>query len=257
MSAASDGQERTLFQFPISHYCEKARWTLDAKGISYRVANLMPGAHRFKIKRLTGKTTVPVLMDRGVAVADSTEIALHVEREHPEHPLLPTDPAERRRALELEAYFDDVAGIHARRWGYGQLLDVPGMSKVMFREYPLPLRLLGRLVTPLMRGQLRKLYQITPESIAESHHKMHEGFDRIEKELGNDPSRYLVGDRLTIADITAASLYAPMVAPPGSPWETDVEVPRSVTELRAALGARTAGKWLLRLYREDRKRVVP
>ena len=29
--------ERTLYQFSISHYCEKTRWNLDAKGLTYAV----------------------------------------------------------------------------------------------------------------------------------------------------------------------------------------------------------------------------
>ena len=35
--------ERILYQFPISHYCEKARWQLDHKGLAYRTRNLLPG----------------------------------------------------------------------------------------------------------------------------------------------------------------------------------------------------------------------
>jgi hypothetical protein len=33
--------ERTLYQFPISHYCEKTRWNLDAKrsSISYSMTS--------------------------------------------------------------------------------------------------------------------------------------------------------------------------------------------------------------------------
>jgi hypothetical protein len=36
---------RILHQFPISHYCEKTRWNLDAKQLEYRVKNQLPGPH--------------------------------------------------------------------------------------------------------------------------------------------------------------------------------------------------------------------
>ena len=49
---------RTLYQFPISHYCEKTRWHLDHKGLDYRVDNLFPGFHRLKSQRLAGIATL-------------------------------------------------------------------------------------------------------------------------------------------------------------------------------------------------------
>jgi glutathione S-transferase len=33
----------TLYQFQFSHYCEKARWALDYKGLAYAPKNLLPG----------------------------------------------------------------------------------------------------------------------------------------------------------------------------------------------------------------------
>ncbi|HKX12345.1 MAG TPA: glutathione S-transferase N-terminal domain-containing protein, partial [bacterium] len=38
-------EETILYQFPISHYCEKARWALAFKEIPYRIVNLAPGLH--------------------------------------------------------------------------------------------------------------------------------------------------------------------------------------------------------------------
>ena len=43
-----------LYQFCISHYCEKARWALDYKGINYQTVNLLPGQHVNTIRKLTG-----------------------------------------------------------------------------------------------------------------------------------------------------------------------------------------------------------
>ena len=46
---------RILYQFPLSHFCEKARWMLDYKELEYVAQNLMPGAHRARGCR-SGKT---------------------------------------------------------------------------------------------------------------------------------------------------------------------------------------------------------
>jgi len=250
--------ERTLYQFPISHYCEKARWLLDAKGLAYKLVNLMPGPHRRVTKRLAnGKGSVPVLVDGTTILGDSTEIALYLERTYPTPPLLPPEGPERDRVLELENFFDEAAGIHVRRWAYGHILGGGGnLGAMMFGAYPAPQRFLGRLMVPLIKVVLRKQYRIYPDKVEESRVKMLAGLDRLEKEIGGDPSRYLVGSSLTIADITAASLYAPVIAAENSPYapRPDVEMPKAIAEMRKAMLDRPAGQWLLRRYQQDRFR---
>ncbi|MFL5346114.1 MAG: glutathione S-transferase family protein [Hyalangium sp.] len=253
--------ERTLYQFPVSHYCEKARWLLDAKGLPYTLQNLMPGAHRRVTKRLvaTGRGSVPVLVDGDVTLGDSTEIALHLERTYPSTPLLPPPGPERDRALELEDYFDEV-GVHVRRWAYGHIIQGgANLGALMFREYPAPQRWLGRLIAPLIKTALRRQYRIYAPQVEESRLKMLAGLDRLERELQNDPSRYLVGSSLTVADITAASLLSPIARPEGSPYPSraDMPPPKAMAQLAEELRARPAGQWLLRVYQQHRHRAQP
>jgi glutathione S-transferase len=246
--------ERTLYQFPISHYCEKTRWHLDAKGLSYSVHNLLPGLHRRVTQRVAGITTVPLLMDRGTPIGDSSQIALHLERTYPDTPsLLPASGPERESILELEEFFDDAAGIHVRRWLYGQLLEGSVLASIMFP--PGPGRLLGRVMLPLIKSSLRKLYAIRPDTVEESRKRLLAGLDRLERQIDGDPSRYLVGNSLSLADITAASLYGPLVAPANSPWKErpGVAYPSAATELRAQVRARPGGQWVLRRYEQDRR----
>jgi glutathione S-transferase len=245
--------ERTLYQFPISHYCEKTRWHLDAKGLSYSVHNLTPGMHRRVTQRAAGITTVPLLLDRGTPIGDSSQIALHLERTYPEKPaLLPSSGPEREHILELEEFFDDV-GIHVRRWIYGHLLEGSVLASIMFP--PGPGRLFGRVMLPLIKSSLRKLYAIRPDTVEESRRRMLEGLDRIERQIDGDPSRYLVGNSLSLADITAAALYGPLIAPPSSPWKErpGVAYPSAALEMRAQVRARPAGQWVLRRYEQDRR----
>jgi glutathione S-transferase len=251
--------ERTLYQFPISHYCEKTRWNLDAKGLPYVIENLLPGAHRRVTKRLTkgGRGTVPVLVDKGTVVADSTDIALHLEQAYPSAPaLVPASGPERERVLELESYFDEM-GKHVRRWAYAHLFDSGADIKpLMFGAFPAPLRLVGALMFPLVKAFIRRQYQLSADKVEESRVKLLEGLERLEREIQGDPSRYLAGASLSIADITVASLYGPLIAAEGSPYAARPgEVPPpAIAELRAAVLARPAGQWLLRRYREDRQR---
>ncbi len=92
-----------LWQFRGSHFNEKARWALDWKGIPHVRRSLLPGWHVPRVLSLTRQTKVPVLVrDGGEVVADSTRIIERLEAVQPDPPLYPADPAERRRALELE-----------------------------------------------------------------------------------------------------------------------------------------------------------
>ena len=120
-------EHRVLYQFPISHYCEKARWMLDRKGLAYREHNLLPGPHRLFTRARSGVNTVPVLRDGKRLVGDSTRIAYYLEKYYPDAPLLPDAPEARQQVIELEQQFDRY-GAHVRRWLYGQLL---GRSDVM------------------------------------------------------------------------------------------------------------------------------
>ena len=49
-----------LYQFPVSHYCEIARWGLDYKQQAYQKKNLLPGLHVKRTRKLTGESSVPI-----------------------------------------------------------------------------------------------------------------------------------------------------------------------------------------------------
>ena len=104
-----------LWHLKVSHYNEKARWALDYKGIPHVRRAVEPGRHRRMARELTGGSTFPVLSLDGEAIGDSTQIIAALERRKPDPPLYPTDPGERRRALELEEFFDEELGPYTRR----------------------------------------------------------------------------------------------------------------------------------------------
>jgi len=64
----------TLYQFQFSHFCEKACWALDYKGLSYIRKNLLPGIHIKVARRLAPKSCLPILVDNETVVQDSTSI---------------------------------------------------------------------------------------------------------------------------------------------------------------------------------------
>jgi glutathione S-transferase len=244
---------RVLYQFPISHYCEKTRWHLDAKGLDYDVKDLFPGVHMVVNWRLVGKKTVPVLVDDGRAIGDSTAIALYLEERYPEPPLLPSTPAVRARVLGLEDYFDTTLGPAVRRWIYGQALQTPGLVPALFfGGYGPRLQAIGQRLGFILSASIRRMYRIDAASIAASSERIDRAATALEEAVDGDPGRYLVGDALTLADVTAASLLGPLVGPPGSPWaELDRPIP-GFDARREEMRQRVAGKWVIERYARDR-----
>ena len=78
-----------LYQFPVSHYCEKVRWALDFKGLKYQKINLVPGPHVRKVLQMASKSQVPVLEDGKDIIQGSAEIIDYLESKYPERSLTP------------------------------------------------------------------------------------------------------------------------------------------------------------------------
>ena len=78
-----------LYQFALSHYCEKARWALDIKGVPYQLINLIPGPHLFTTKKLAKQSSVPILSHQGKIIQDSTNIIDYLDEKFPSKPLNP------------------------------------------------------------------------------------------------------------------------------------------------------------------------
>ena len=116
---------RTLYQFPISHYCEKVRWAMDYKKLEYKAKNLLPGLHLRTTKKMAPKSYVPILIDQGEQIQNSHTIVSYLDEKHPNKSLTPSDPDLRQQALAWEKYCDVEIGVHVRRYCYHILLDEP------------------------------------------------------------------------------------------------------------------------------------
>jgi glutathione S-transferase len=98
--------EPLLYDLTDSPFCAKARMCLQLKGVSYRRVTLTAAKLR-ELRQLNPLGKVPVLVDRGRPIADSSAIARHLEIEHPEPPLFPGDPAARAYASLIEDWADE------------------------------------------------------------------------------------------------------------------------------------------------------
>jgi glutathione S-transferase len=242
-----------LWQLELSHYNEKVRWALDYKRIDHRRRSLLPGAHALIARRLTGDVaTTPVLSLDGRMIGDSTAIIAALEERWPEPPLYPADASERRRALELEEFFDEQLGPHLRRAVYEVLLDHPDVVRPLFtRGQPPVARGLFRAGFPVLIQGMRRALKVNAAEAERSRAATVAAMDRLESEI--QPSGYLVGDRFSIADLTAASLFYPVVLPPEFPYRTPAEVHESGQDFIDGLAARSGGQWISEMYARHRR----
>lgn len=245
----------TLYQFPHSHFSEKARWALAFKGLSFDIVNLTRGPHALKTRRMgLPETTVPILDDGGTLVQDSTRILDHLERRYPEPALDPADEGDRARARALEDMLDDHLGHDLRRVLYGTLLNYPKLVSSFFLQGKGPLaKAVFPMLFPFVRRSIRKKLRVEPELVRQSNARLQDAFDRVDALL-EEGRGYLVGDRFTRADLTAAALLAPLVWPPEHDfdWPTRDQVPEGLRPLIEELESRPCHAWVLRMYRERR-----
>jgi glutathione S-transferase len=244
-----------LWHIPISHYSEKARWALDLKRVPHRRRALPGGAHMLAALLLTrGKNfTFPVLELDREGIGDSTAIIGALERRWPDPPLYPEDPVERRRGLDLEEHFDEVLGPPIRLLGWHEIgRDPERLATLSARFLPGPLR--DNPTAAAVSGRYAALFTNvrygvnSDEAADEARRTVVAALDRLEAELdGND---YLVGDAFSVADLTAASLFYPLVLPPEAPSLGDV--PDGYERFREPLKERSGFKWVAEIFRKHR-----
>ena len=198
--------------------------------------------------------TFPVLQLDGKAIGDSTAIIAALEERFPEPPLYPGDPSERRRALALEEWFDEELGPGIRLLGWHEALrDRAELQEAMRSDIPRPLRGVrgaAGAATRYASAFVVLRYGVKSTEAAErARGEVLGALDRLEAELnGND---YLVGDRFTAADLTAAALFYPLVQPAGGP--TLPRPTESYERFRAPLKERPGYRWVEEMFRRHRK----
>ena len=103
-----------LYSGPLSLFTAKVRVALDEKGLRYeKISVPFSRAHGYQPKpaevvAINPKGQVPVLIDEGLALYDSTVILEYLEDRYPEPPLYPRDVRERARCRQLEAAADEI-----------------------------------------------------------------------------------------------------------------------------------------------------
>ncbi len=181
---------RQLYHLPIDPACRKARMALGEKKLDYTLVSEKIWERRDEFLRLNPAGEVPVLSEPdGVVVVGAGPIGEYLEEVYPDVPLLGGDPAARAETRRLVAWFEEKFDREVTR----MLVD----EKVMKRFL--------RLGEPNMAA--------IRAGLANIHHHLSYISWLVERR------RWLAGDDLSLADLTAAAQLSAIDYLGDVPWD--------------------------------------
>jgi glutathione S-transferase len=188
----------------VSPYVRKVLACLNLKGLAYEIDPITPFFGNEEYERMSPLRRIPVLVDGGFAVSDSSVICAYLDDAYPGRPLLPADPKDRARARWFEEYADTRLG-DVFIWG-------------LFYQ---------RVVHPLVWGESGDEARIV-KTVEED---LPRELDYLERELPE--AGFLFGD-IGLADIAVASFFRNGVY---AGFETDASRwPRTAAFVERVLG---------------------
>ncbi|MTF39494.1 glutathione S-transferase family protein [Cyanobacterium aponinum] len=212
-----------LYQFELSQFSEKVRLILDYKGLEYKKVEVTPGIGQLEVYKISGQRQVPVLKDGDTVVADSTEIALYLDRKYPEKPLIPTDGVARGKCLLMEEWADESLGLKGRKAFFHALNHYPS-----FRSSFLPENTPDILKTFVnaFPSEIMDVFSLGvgfgKDVLKEAEKGLKQDLEALTLILHDQP--YLTGDKPTLADLTVAALTTIIKFPSVAYYDLDINL---------------------------------
>ncbi|WP_394829981.1 glutathione S-transferase family protein [Pendulispora rubella] len=240
-----------LWQIRFSMYPEKARWALDYKQVPHVRHSLLPGPHVLTLMPRFGQKSMPILRHDGRVLKNSATVLDYVERTWPDPPLYPADAQQRARALEIQKWFDDEIGPALRRAAFFEWLPhTEYAARVLAGGLPAWQQKVYVSAFPCIRAVMRMDMQIGAAGAETGRERTKEALDFVVRHAAE--TGYLIGDRFSIADLTAATVLQATCLP--------LEYPASAPEPRPAGWQRWLERWrdhpgldyVRRIYRDHR-----
>jgi len=164
-----------LYHYPLSPFSRKVRLVLAEKGIEVELIEERYWEERPEFLRMNPSGKVPILKTDTITLGESSAICEYLDEIHPEPALIPTDIEKRAETRRLASWFDD-------KFYHEVTLNLLGertMKKIMGKGYP-------------------ESKNIKAGSKSIRYHMKY-------MEYLLDRRRWLAGDRMTIADFSAAA----------------------------------------------------
>lgn len=167
-----------IFGSTFSPFVRKVVAMATAKGLDFEVVNIRIQDADPDFRRASPLGKMPAIIDGDYRLADSSAIAHYLDAAYPDVRMIPDDPQAKGRAIWFEEYADTVLGAAA--------------GKIFF----------NRIVAPIFLNRDGDL----EVAAAAVENEIPALFDYLEGAVAG--REWLVGDRMTLADIAVASVLA-------------------------------------------------
>ncbi|MEI7868968.1 MAG: glutathione S-transferase C-terminal domain-containing protein [Candidatus Methylumidiphilus sp.] len=248
-----------LITFPPSGDCENSRWLLDYYAINYQEERHTLPFLLFTVK-LNHGNAFPLYLDKNLTINGLRPMIDHFDGLAPNNKKLIPEGQEEETNRLWTRYNSDMA-LATVYWSYFHLLK---HWKIMFD--PLSIGTPGyerfsvKYLYPPPAGLLW-LFKLSQQKADESLTTLRTVFAEVSQRL-SDGRPYLLGDRMTIADIAFAASGAPLVLPLGyggypgekGPLPSFEDAPPEFQSVVKEMLQTPAGEFVLRMYREERYR---
>ena len=190
----------TLYQFRHSAFCLKTRMVLHAKQLLYRVEEVTPGIGQIEIFKISGQKQLPVIIDENDQVInDSSNICEYLDKKNDHYQLLPEDPLFFSQVKLIEDWADTTMADTCKKSLIKAALENPELRTALL-PYEIPNTVKGfvnklpfKNLSPISNVVISKKTTLELQKILES----------LSNALIN--KKFLVGDSLTIADLSIAA----------------------------------------------------
>lgn len=202
-----------LYGAPVSPFVRKVLAFAAEKGLPLELVPVGLGDQNPDFLACSPFRKMPGFTDGDFSISDSTAIVTYLDAKHPEHPLIPADPANRARAIWFDEFADTIL--------------VSAAGPIFF----------NRVVSPKFMGKPGD-----DAAVAKGETDMTPVCDYLERVIPE--SGYLLGDALSLADISVAS---PFVNAAHAGYVPDAQVYPKLTAYLAAMHARPSfADWIRR-----------
>lgn len=166
-------------------------------------------------------------------------------------------------SAEVRAYVDDLGkdlGPYTRALAYWHILQVEDALNLVAKRNVSPRQALAfRAVAPFGPALIRRGLRIDRRNATRSHERIRKQIALAEERLAR--GRYLVGDHFTAADLTFASLMAPVLLVTreegyGANLPTLDDCAAETRELVSEMRNTRAGKFAIDVFRRHRREVT-
>lgn len=208
---------RILYQFPLSPYCEKVRWILDYKELQYTAQNLRPGLHRAFAQLKTKNNTLPILRDGDSWIGDSTQIAVYLDDIYPEHRIIRPQRHLHEEILYWNHYANDLGRL-ITHWCVKSVLEHDEYTLNILLGERGYARKFEKLTKPLLHKLLQRYFYLNEQEDLASQQKMKKMLNELNQIVAHKDA-FLVGERLSLADMSICAMIAPLLQIAQTPWE--------------------------------------